>query len=154
MLWRLNLHEIVKDKRIAQISGLFLVLGTGIAFAAESWAALVLGQVLTSMGLAFGVPVRSIVTSMVAQKHLAALYTTVSVLLYGGMLTGGPLLASAFHWGLRIGGLWLGMPFLVACICFSLALLAVSSAPVTGIGLFTLSEEDGDEVESPESRLD
>ncbi|KAK1752305.1 major facilitator superfamily domain-containing protein [Echria macrotheca] len=129
MLWRLNLHEILKDKRIAQISGLFLVLGTGTTFAAGSWASLAAGQVLTSLGLAFVVPARSIVTSMVPKKHLAALYTAISVLLYGGMLTGAPLLAAAFHWGLRIGGLWLGMPFFLACVCFSLASLAVSSAP-------------------------
>ncbi|UKZ80162.1 hypothetical protein TrVFT333_007919 [Trichoderma virens FT-333] len=46
LLWHLKLHEIAKDKRIAQISGFFLVLGTSIIFAAGSWTMLVLGQVL------------------------------------------------------------------------------------------------------------
>jgi MFS family permease len=153
LLWRMNLHEIVKDKRIAQASGLFLVMGTGICFAADSWAVLVLGQVLTNFGLAFTVPARSIVTTMVAQEHLAALYTVISVLSYSGMLVGGPLLAGAFRWGLRIGGLWLGMPFLVACVCFTLALLAVSSAPSSGTGIRpgALGQRDG--LHSSESRL-
>lgn len=145
LLWRLKLHEIAKDKRIAQISGCFLILGTSIIFAAGSWTILVLGQVLYSMGLAFSVPVRSIVTSMVEKRHLAALYTTISVLLYGGMLTGEPLFAGAFGWGLRIGGLWIGMPYLVACGCFALALLAVSTAPT--VGKVPPRHEDGDDVE-------
>ncbi|KAL7904151.1 putative MFS multidrug transporter [Trichoderma velutinum] len=147
LLRRLNLHEIVKDKRIAQISGFFLVLGTSITFGARSWTILVLGQVLYSMGLAFSVPVRSIVTSMVGKRHLAALYTTISVLLYSGMLTGGPLFAVAFGWGLRLGGLWIGMPYLISCGCFALALLAVSTAPA-GKAPRAVRGEDGDEVDS------
>lgn len=76
-------HERLKDDIIAQISGLFLVLGTGIAFTADSWAPFVIGQVMTGTDLAFRVPARSIVASMVTQEHLAALFTAVSVLLYG-----------------------------------------------------------------------
>ncbi|KAL6786332.1 putative MFS multidrug transporter [Trichoderma sp. SZMC 28012] len=148
LLWRLKLHEIAKDKRIAQISGVFLVLGTSIIFAAGSWTILVLGQVVYSMGLAFSVPARSIVTSMVEKRHLAALYTTISVLLYGGMLTGGPLFAGAFGWGLRLGGLWIGMPYLISCGCFALALLAVSTAPAAGKMPRAVDNEDGDGVDS------
>ncbi|KAG8415784.1 hypothetical protein J3458_009604 [Metarhizium acridum] len=144
LLCRLKLHEIAKDKGIAQISGFFLVLGTSIIFAAGSWPILVLGQVLYSMGLAFSVPARSIVTSMVEKRHLAALYTTISVLLYGGMLTGGPLFAGAFGWGLRMGGLWIGMPYLIACGCFALALVAVSTAPTAGQVPGAVGGEDGD----------
>ncbi|PTB47737.1 hypothetical protein M431DRAFT_21838 [Trichoderma harzianum CBS 226.95] len=148
LLWRLKLHEIAKDKRIAQISGFFLVLGTSIIFTAGSWTILVLGQVVYSMGLAFSVPARSIVTSMVEKRHLAALYTTISVLLYGGMLTGGPLFAGAFGWGLRLGGLWVGMPYLISCGCFALALLAVSTAPAVGKMPRAVDNEDGDGVDS------
>ncbi|KAL7941245.1 MFS general substrate transporter [Trichoderma barbatum] len=77
LLWRLKLHEIAKDKHIARISGFVLVLGTSIISAPGSWTILVLGQVLYSMGLAFSVPARSIVTSMIEKRHLAALYTTI-----------------------------------------------------------------------------
>ncbi|KAK3322845.1 major facilitator superfamily domain-containing protein [Apodospora peruviana] len=122
LLRHLTLHEIVKDKRIAQVSGAFLVAGVMTMFAPSF---------LTSMGLALTVPTRSIVTSLVAKGHLAALYT-ISVLVYGGMLAGGPVLASAFHWGLRIGGLWQGLPYLVICVCFAVALPTLSSAPSRG----------------------
>jgi hypothetical protein len=106
---------------------------------------LVLGQVLCSMGLAFIVPARSIVTSMVDKKHLAALYTTMSVLIYGGLLTGGPLFATAFSWGLEMGGFWLGTPFLVASGCFALASLAVSTAPTTRVkSSGTVRDEESD----------
>lgn len=148
LVWRLKLHEIAKDKRIAQISGFFLVIGTSIIFAAGSWTILVLGQVLYSMGMAFSVPARSIVTSMVEKKHLAALYTTISVLLYSGMLTGGPLFAGAFGWGLRLGGLWTGMPYLISGGCFALALLAVSTAPAGGKMPHAAGGDDGDDMDS------
>jgi MFS family permease len=148
LLWRLKLHEIAKDKRIAQISGFFLVLGTSIIFAVGSWTIIILGQVSYSMGLAFSVPARSIVISMVEKRHLAALYTTISVLLYSGMLTGGPLFAGAFSWGLHLGGLWIGMPYLISCGCFALALLAVSTAPAPGRVPRAVGGEDGDNADS------
>ncbi|KAL6689763.1 putative MFS multidrug transporter [Trichoderma pleuroticola] len=150
LLWRLKLHEIAKDKRIAQISGFFLVLGTSVISVAGSWTILVLGQVLYSLGLAFGVPARSIVTSMVEKRHLAALYTTISVLLYSGMLTGGPLFAGAFGWGLRLGGPWTRMPYLISCGCFSLALLAVSTAPACKMPR-AVSGDDGADILEDES---
>lgn len=85
---------------------------------------------------------------MVEKRHLAALYTAISVLLYGGMLTGGPLFAGAFGWGLRLGGLWIGMPYLISCGCFALALLAVSTAPAAGKMPRAVDNGDGDGVDS------
>lgn len=49
----MKLHELAKDKFIAQISSIFLVIGSGILFTAVSWPLLVIGQFLTSCGTAF-----------------------------------------------------------------------------------------------------
>lgn len=140
---------MAKDKRLAQLSSIFLVVGAGTIFLATSWRAMVAGQVLSALGAAFLIPVRSVATSMVAQEHFAALYTGISVMTYAGMLTGGPLFASTFRWGMRLGDFWTGMPYLVAAGFFILALLAVSTAserPVKSSGL------SGDHVEEqPES---
>ncbi|POR31342.1 Uncharacterized protein TPAR_08440 [Tolypocladium paradoxum] len=128
LLRRLQVQEIVKDQFLAQASSLLLALGSGTIFLARSWPPLLCGQLLFSLGFAFAVPARSLVTSMVEQKHLGAVYTTIAVLTYAGVLTGRPLLARAFQWGLELGEAWMGMPFLIASGCFVLALLAVTSA--------------------------
>jgi predicted MFS family arabinose efflux permease len=113
-LLRLRLHEMAKDKPLAQLSSLFLVAGAGIIFLATSWPVMVAGQVLSALGAAFLIPVRCVATSMVAQDHFAALYTGISVKTYAGMLTGGPLFASIFRWSMQLGDFWTGMPNLVA----------------------------------------
>jgi hypothetical protein len=122
----LHLPVAVKDKRIAQASGVFLILGSSLVFLATSWAPLVGGKFLSSLGGVFALPVRSLATGLVDASQLSALYSVIEVLTYSGTLIGGPLLASAFQWGMRIGPFWTGLPFLIAGGCFALSLLAVS----------------------------
>lgn len=126
MLRYLHLHETVKDKRIAQVSGCFLVAGAAAIFFASSSIPLISGQILFCLGHAFAVPARSLVASMVEQDHLGAVFTLISVMTYIGLLAGGPILAAMFKWGMTLGNFWMGMPFLVSGICFSFALLSVS----------------------------
>lgn len=125
---RLNFHDATRDKLIAQISGFFLSVGSGLIFLAASGTYLVTGQLLVSLGSAFGVLAKSVVTRMVEQKHLATIFTTISVLSSLGSLIGAPLLAYAFKQGMKLGGVWVGMPFLIASGCFMLATCAVSLA--------------------------
>lgn len=124
----LHLHEMLKDKRMAQISGVFLVAGSTTVAIADSWIPMVLGEVLFSLGFAFAVPARSLVTGMVEQRHLGTLYTVISVLTYIGVITGEPLFAAAFRWGMQLGSSWIGLPYLFAAACFVLILVAVSTS--------------------------
>lgn len=126
----LRLPAIAKDKLIAQASGIFLVLGSGSIFLAKSSMVIVAGQLLSSLGDVFALPVRSLATSLVEQNHLGTLYTFIEVLSQGGLIAGHPLLSSAFRWGMQLDELWLGLPFLIAAGCFLLALVAVSIVPV------------------------
>jgi hypothetical protein len=144
-LLRLRLHEMAKDKRLAQLSSIFLIVGAGTIFLATSWPAISAGQILSSLGAAFLIPVRSVATSMVAQEHFAALYTGISVMAYAGMLTGGPLFASTFRWGMRLGDFWTGMPYLVAAGFFILALIAVSTASERPVKSLELSGDHAEE---------
>ncbi|KAL2206789.1 MFS general substrate transporter [Sarocladium strictum] len=131
LLQQLHLHEISKDKRIAQLSGIFLISGSILIFLAASARNLVTGHVVASLGLAFLVPVRSVVTSMVPQEHRGLLYTVIAIFTFAGMLTGGPTLAAIFRWGMDTGDFWTGLPFAMAASCYALALLAVSVASRT-----------------------
>lgn len=129
LLQHWHLHTLAKDKKIAQFCGILLAVGSGVVFLATSWVPLVAGDVLASLGASFSVPVRSLITSLVKKDELAAMYTTLSVLTYGGIIFGTPFLTAAFKWGLQSGEFWVGLPFLIAGASFAIATMAVSAAP-------------------------
>lgn len=116
------------DKYITLISGMSLVVGCIFIFLAASSFILILGQILFAIGFAFTVTARSLLTAMVDQRHLGLVFTSVTAVTYAGLIAGGPLLATAFQWGLSLGRFWVGLPFLVTAILFSLATLAVFTA--------------------------
>ncbi|KAJ5503320.1 MFS multidrug transporter [Penicillium fimorum] len=124
--WRCR--QTQADKYITSMSGLCLVIGSIFIFLAASPFALIIGQIFFAIGFAFTVTARSFLTAMVDQRHLGLLYTSVTAVTYAGFIVGGPLLASAFQWGLYLGGFWVGIPFLVTAILFLIATLAVSAA--------------------------
>ncbi|KAK2597400.1 hypothetical protein QQS21_006024 [Conoideocrella luteorostrata] len=126
---RHRLSVLKKDKRLALASGLLLVLGCAIVFQAVSSVSMVTGLVLISLGDVFAIPVRSLATGLVHPRHLAVLYTVIEVMTQSGLFIGQPMLAGAFRWGLNLGDVWLGLPFLFAATFFLLAFIAVSSVP-------------------------
>jgi len=143
---RLKMNTFVKDKRITQISGMFLISGSLTTFLATVPAVIVLGQVCIGLGYAFLVSARSLATSMVKQEHLGALYTGIAAVTYSGMLIGGPLMAESFSWGMKLGDFWMGLPFLLSASFFSIALFVISIAGVSNMG-----PNDVDDARSPAS---
>ncbi|KJK78447.1 hypothetical protein H634G_06145 [Metarhizium anisopliae BRIP 53293] len=129
LLTTYHLSVMQKDKCIAQASGLLLVLGCLVVFQATSAISMVGGLVLISVGDVFAIPVRSLTTGLVDSTHLGVLYTVIEVMTQSGLFIGQPMLAETFRWGLKLGGFWIGMPFLFAAVFFTLALIAVSTVP-------------------------
>ncbi|WPH04816.1 MFS multidrug transporter [Acrodontium crateriforme] len=125
---------IKKDKWLAQGSGALLVAGCIAVFFATTPFSLIFGLVLISFGDVFAIPVRSLSTALVDPSHLGLLYNVIEVMTQIGLFIGQPMLASAFGWGLRLGGFWMGLPFLLAAVFFLLALIAVSSTPTSRRG--------------------
>jgi MFS family permease len=119
----------VKDKRITIVTGLFLVLGCFVTFLAPNLEVMVLGQVFFALGQGFTSTARSLITFLVDTKHRAFLYTTLSLVTYTGALIGTPALAQTFSWGMQLGEMWMGLPFLVAGISFAFVLMAILFAP-------------------------
>lgn len=124
-----SLPLILREKRIAQGSGLLLVAGCAVVFLAMDPAMLIFGLVLVSLGDVFSVPVRSLATGLVDPQHLGLLYTVIEVMTQAGLFIGQPMLAASFSWGLKLGGVWIGMPFLLAAGFFFMALIAISTVP-------------------------
>ncbi|KAE8380876.1 major facilitator superfamily domain-containing protein [Aspergillus bertholletiae] len=128
LVQRLKYDNVLKDKRLTQLNGVCLVVGSGIIFLAAAPPTLVFGQTIFALGFAFSVTARSFLTGLVDPSHLGVVYTAVTTMLYGGLVIGSPLLAATLQWGLQLGGVWMGLPFLLAAAFFMLALSAVSAA--------------------------
>lgn len=122
----LRLNDAHLDRILTQLSGIFLISGAALAFISPTPTLMVLSQVIATLGITFGVTARSVVTNLARQEDLGVVYTSISVAAYGGALVGGPFLAFLFGWGLRLGHMWTGMPFLGSVVLTSIALVAVS----------------------------
>ncbi|KAI0446910.1 MFS general substrate transporter [Xylaria telfairii] len=150
LLHRVGLHEMAKDKRLAQLSGGFLIAGSGLISIATSLSAMITGQVFFSMGYFFQIAIRSFVTGMVEPSQLGALFTIVAVFTYIGSLSGAPFFAWAFKLGMQLGGIWVGMPFFIAGTSFGVALLVVS---IIGTKDQTNDTDSGSAADTVESDL-
>lgn len=108
-----------KDIWISRVGILALVAGSfGIGFAPTS-ALFITALSVWRVEICYTPAVMSLIAHVAAiddeQKHQASLvYLCISFMRCTGIIVAGPLLAEAFRFGLRLGGSWLGLPFLMA----------------------------------------
>ena len=125
---RFRVPAFVKDLRFSQMSGILLFLGFAVMGIAPNVPVLGLGLIISALGSSFLLTLRSSMTSFVPATSVGLLYTTTSVAQGIGTLISGPLLAESFKWGMRHGGFWLGLPYLLSsglCLVTFMALLAL-----------------------------
>lgn len=67
---------------------------------------------------------------MVMPEHVPRLYTFIALSDTVGSLVAGPFLSLTFHFALRLGGAWLGLPFLVSAFLLAMVALLVFNARV------------------------
>lgn len=117
----------MKDLWIARASIAALVAGSfgiGLSFTSS----MLMGSLLVyGLGSGYGAAMRALLSQVAGNKHVGALYTTMSVVENVGMLIAGPLLAAAFRVGLAWGPAWTGLPFLAAGILLAFAGVIVSA---------------------------
>ncbi|EGX93797.1 MFS multidrug transporter, putative [Cordyceps militaris CM01] len=106
------------DKYVTFISSVCLTIGSILIFLSSHPLGAVIGQSFIALGFTFTVTARSLLTAMVEPRYVSLLYTSVTSVTYAGLVVGGPVFAAAFQWGLKIGGIWIGMPFLVTTALF------------------------------------
>lgn len=126
LMGRLHMSSMHKDRLMCQGSGCIAVLGFGLMFISASPSAYIAGLVLVSLGSAFVINARSLVTCLVASHQVGTLYSATATVQSAGAIVAGPLFAQLFHWGLSLGWAWIGLPFLLAGLLYVLATLAVS----------------------------
>lgn len=121
----LNLHGQHRDHRLSQGSGLVSIIGFLAIGLAPVPALLICGLVILSLGSAFLITARSLVTGLVPPDHVGTLYSAIAISQSLGILIAGPLFAYLFRIGLHLGGAWMGLPFLQAGLFYVIATLAM-----------------------------
>lgn len=122
---RLGYDVLIRDLTLARFSIAVTVVGSLItAIASVPWL-LVTGLIITSLGNGFGVQCRAMLNGIVDPHTLATLNTTISTLeTFVGFLSA-PALGWLLSRGLELGGLWMGLPYLVTTATAGLAMIAM-----------------------------
>lgn len=84
---------------------------------------LMIAMALNSFGWGLTLFLRSLMTSLVEEHHIARLNTLVGVVDTMGFMVGSPFLAWAFGQGLELGGWRTGLPFLICAVALAVVVV-------------------------------
>lgn len=88
-------------------------------------------MILFGLGAGYSSSVRGLLTALTDAPHRSLVFSIMGTLDIIGTLIGGPLWPAIYHVGLRMGGLYIGLPFLVAAALFALVFASVEVTRVS-----------------------
>lgn len=119
------MSPFTKNTRLALTSSACMGVGCLLIALSSHPAGAVLGLVVYALGSAMHLFARRIITSLVDAHHMGTLYTAIAVMQGIGVLVAGPMMATAYGWGLARGGVWTGAPFVLVSGLYGAAGLAI-----------------------------
>lgn len=128
MTTRLQMPPAKKDLYLARASILILTLGSILIAASPTLPLAILGMAVFTLGAGYMSITRSLITTLVDQRHKGQLYAAVAVVETTGRLIAGPAFAQLYILGLRLKGAWVGLPFFGLGVICGLSAIAVWSA--------------------------
>ncbi|KAF5876927.1 putative mfs multidrug protein [Botrytis fragariae] len=146
LITKFHFSSTHKDLLLARISSIFLILGALTIAISPSLRLTIIGLIIYTLGTGLVSLVRSLITGLVDQKHVARIFALIAVVETSSSLLAGPAVAGLYELGLIWRGEWtgwLGLPFVgLALVC------GVGSVGVWGVkGLGKMSLERKREVE-------
>ncbi|KAN0099811.1 MFS general substrate transporter [Hyaloscypha variabilis] len=99
-----------KDLALAQFSILAITIGALLA-GGNNVPTVISGIIIGTLGDGISPLCRSLATSFVDSRHTSSLYVLIGVVETIGMMYAGPALAWLFTTGMKMKGLWLGLPY-------------------------------------------
>jgi MFS family permease len=121
-LSRLKFSPFAKDAYIAKASVALLAIGAvTVGLAPHAYVA-VLGIAIIALGTGQDSALRSMTTDMVDPSGVSIVYSAITMLRGIGASISGPIYAGLYSVGLRYGEVWLGLPFVVAGLFFTVGL--------------------------------
>lgn len=113
-----RLSTTQKDLTLARTSMVFLTIGTSM-LAVYSIPVVIAGFIIMTCGLGWLAVCKSLLLAFTDTAHASRMYSLTGVFESIGSLVAGPLFASLFSYGMRLGHGWEALPFLaVSCLCF------------------------------------
>lgn len=114
-----------KDLSLARASILCLTLGTlGIGLS-PSIATLIPSMIIQTSGSGFVFLARSIITTLVERDETARLYTVIEILQSVGNVVASLSITGVFQLGLRLGGFWIGLAWMMTSSLFCMVAVAI-----------------------------
>ncbi|KAJ5102518.1 hypothetical protein N7532_003047 [Penicillium argentinense] len=114
-----------KDLSLARASILLFTLGTlGIGLS-PAIATLIPSMVIQASGSGFVFLTRSIITTLVERDQTARLYTVIEILQSVGNVVASLTITAVFQLGLRLGGFWIGLAWMVTSSLFCMVAAAI-----------------------------
>jgi MFS family permease len=146
-LSRLNLSPFAKDAYIAKASVALLAIGAATIGLAPHVYVAILGIAIVALGTGQDSALRSMTTDMVDPSGVSIVYSAITMLRGIGASVSGPIYAGLYSVGLRYGGGWLGLPFVVAGLFFAggLALLLCLKDVQDGLEDESLQDREDEE---------
>ncbi|KAI1478669.1 MFS general substrate transporter [Daldinia eschscholtzii] len=135
-------NEKGRDLILARWSYFIYAVGSFILGVSPSLPLFITGLIIMSLGSGSASFIKSIATSHTDVEHRSRLFSIMALLDIGSNIWATPALAGLFTLGMRLGGVWVGLPYLgVSISCILMLILALFvRAPTT----------DGDNKPSPE----
>lgn len=114
-----------KDVLLCRVSFALVTAGVLIDGLAPVMSILMLGLFVHTLGSGTAALVRSLMAGLVKPTEVARLFTVMSLLQTISILVASPLVATLYQAGLKMGGNWVGLPFLVGGTLFAVATAAI-----------------------------
>ncbi len=118
----LHMPATVKDLLLARFSSVTLVLGSLIIAFSTNGYILAVGLVVISCGAGLSSLVRSLANALIEEHHIGILNTLIGMVDSIALMIAGPLLSSTLSAGFRMGGPWIGLPFICAAAMYGVCL--------------------------------
>lgn len=116
-----------KDLWLARASILCFTLGTlGIGLS-PSVATLIPSMIIQTSGSGFVFLTRSIITTLVERDETARLYTVIEIIQSVGNIVASLSITTVFQLGLRLGGFWIGLAWMMTSSLFCMVAAAIWS---------------------------
>ncbi|TEY29948.1 hypothetical protein BOTCAL_0904g00020 [Botryotinia calthae] len=142
LITKFHFSSTHKDLLLARLSSLFLILGALTLSISPSLHLTIIGLIIYTLGTGFVSLVRSLITGLVDQKHVARIFAMIAVVETSSALLAGPAVAGLYELGLVWMGDWtgwLGLPFVgmaVVCVVGSVGVWGVK-----GLGKMSLEKK-------------
>ncbi|KAH8195566.1 hypothetical protein TruAng_010266 [Truncatella angustata] len=116
--WIRMANEQQRDLAFLKGSFVAVVLGTFVMSVSPSLPVFVCGLFVLALGSGAGSYIPSTLAFYIDKEHRTRMFSLVGIVQVMGSLYAEPMLAGLFTLGMRIGGIWIGLPYLgVAVLC-------------------------------------